>query len=257
MPEQKNSPLYRGLKALVKLFYRKPVFCGLENLPQEPCIIVGNHCQLNGPLVSELYFPGPRKIWTAGQMLHLREVPGYAFQDFWSQKPKWTHWYFKLAAYLIAPVSVFIFGHASVIPVYHDMRLMSTFRATLDAMQKGENVIIFPEHDVKHNHIVYEFQDRFIDVAKLYYKKTGKALQFVPMYIAPKLNKTVLGAPITFDVTADPKAERERIAEALMQAVTDLACALPRHTVVPYRNIPKRLYPKNIPQEASHENTRG
>jgi hypothetical protein len=136
------------------------------------------------------------------------------------------------------------------------MRLMTTFRTTLDALQAGENIIIFPEHDVKHNHIVYEFQDKFIDVAKLYYKKTGKALQFVPMYVAPKLKRTVLGAPVTFDPTADIKAERVRIAHALMEGVTDLACALPRHTVVPYRNMAKHLYPTNIPQEATHEITR-
>ncbi len=257
MSEKKTTLMFRILRTLVKLFYPKTEICGLEHLPREACIIVGNHCQLNGPIISEIYFPGPRKIWTAGQMFKWKEVPAYAFQDFWSQKPKWTHWFFRLVSYLITPLSVCVFNNANTIPVYHDMRLMSTFRATLEALQAGENVIIFPEHDVKHNHIVYEFQDKFVDVAKLYYKKTGKVLQFVPMYVAPNLKRAVLGAPIPFDVTADAKAERGRIAGALMEAITDIACGLPKHTVVPYRNIPKRLYPTNIPQEASHEKTRG
>ena len=39
----------------------------------------------------------------------------------------------------------------------------------------------------------------------------------------------------------------------LMDAVTDMACALPEHTVIPYRNIPKRYYPSNIPGKAIHE----
>ena len=72
----------------------------------------------------------------------------------------------------------------------------------------------------------------------------------------PESVQTVLGAPVTFDPTADIKAERVRIAHALMEGVTDLACALPRHTVVPYRNMAKHLYPTNIPQEATHEITR-
>ena len=39
--------------------------------------------------------------------------------------------------------------------------------------------------------------------------------------------------------------ERERICHALMEAISDLASALPQHTVVPYPNIPKGQYPLN------------
>ena len=256
MEEKKPTVMFRIIKTAVKLCYPKTRVLGLEHLPEAPCIVVGNHAQLNGPIVGELYFPGPKKIWTAGQMMTWKEVPAYAFQDFWSQKPRWTHWYFRLVSYLITPLSVCVFNNANTIPVYHDMRLMNTFRTTLEALQSGENIIIFPEHDVRHNHIVYEFQDKFIDVAKLYYKKTGQALQFVPMYVAPKLKRAVLGKPVAFDPTADIKEERVRIARVLMDRVTALACALPQHIVVPYRNMAKRLYPTNIPQEVAHETTR-
>lgn len=257
MGEKNTTLTFRILKAIVKLVYPKIEIVGLDNLPTEPCMIVANHCQLNGPIVGEVCFPGKRKIWTAWQVMRWKEAPSYAFQDFWSQKPKWTHWYFKAMAYLVTPLLVYVNTHASTIPVYHDMRLMTTFRETIAALQAGENVIIFPEYDQKHNHIVYEFQDKFVDVARMYYKKTGKVLQFVPMYVAPKLKQAVLGEPIPFDVTADHKAERGRIKDALMEAVTGIAISLPRHTVIPYRNIPKRLYPTNIPQEAEHEKTRG
>ena len=256
MSEKKTTVTYKIIRALISWVYQKTQILGLEHLPAEPCIIVGNHCQLNSPLVAELRFPGKLKIWTAGQMMTWKEVPAYAFQDFWSQKPRWTHWYFRLVSYLITPLSVCLFNNARTIPVYHDMRLMSTFRQTMAALDEGENIIIFPEHDVKYNHIVYEFQDKFVDVAKMYYKKTGKTLQFVPMYVAPRLKQAKLGAPIAFDPTADVKAERVRITHALMEAITDIACGMPRHTVVPYRNMPKHLYPTNIPQEASHETTR-
>ena len=35
----------------------------------------------------------------------------------------------------------------------------------------------------------------------------------------------------------------------MKDAITEMAASLPEHTVIPYRNIPKRLYPKNIPIE--------
>lgn len=119
----------------------------------------------------------------------------------------------------------------------------------------GTRVVIFPEHDVKYNHIIYDFQDKFIDIARLYYKKTGKELAFVPMYIAPKLRKMYLGKPIRFRSDAPSDAERQRICHYLMQEITDIACALPEHTVVPYRNIPKKDYPSNIPKEPVYEET--
>ena len=34
-----------------------------------------------------------------------------------------------------------------------------------------------------------------------------------------------------------------------MDAITEIAVAQPEHTVVPYPNIPKSQYPKNIPLE--------
>ncbi len=254
MEQEKPPVLYRFVKWVVRLVYPRMEVVGREKLPHEPVVIVGNHTQMNGPLACELYFPEHRYTWCAGQMMHLKEVPGYAFQDFWSQKPRYTHWFYKLLSYLIAPLAVFIFNNANTIPVYRDTRIITTFKKTVARLEEGNSVVIFPEHDVKYNHILYEFQDRFIDVARLYYKKTGKELAFVPMYIAPKLKKMYLGEPIRFCAANAMEEERKRICEYLMRQITDIACALPEHTVVPYRNIPKKLYPSNIPKEEPHEN---
>lgn len=106
---------------------------------------------------------------------------------------------------------------------------------------------------MKHNHIVYDFQYKFIDIAKFYYKKTGKELAFVPMYIAPKLKKICLGKPVRFCAAEPMDAERSRICTYLMDEITAIAEALPEHTVVPYRNIPKKDYPSNIPKERAYE----
>ena len=256
MSKKFNSLLYQIIKSLIHFFYPRIEVVGEENLPGEPCIIVGNHAQLNGPICAELYCPGKHYTWCAGEMMHLKDVPGYAFQDFWSQKPKWTHPWFKLVSYLIAPLSVVIFNNANTISVYHDTRIIGTFKNTVKRLQEGNRVVIFPEHDVKHNHILYEFQDRFIDVAKLYYKKTGKQICFVPLYIAPKLKQMHFGNPTPFDPNAPAEEERQRVCRYLTDEITDIACALPEHTVIPYRNIPKKYYPKNTSKEGSYAHPR-
>ena len=249
MNEKKTSLLYKIIKFFVLLFYPKMKIEGMENLPDGPAVVVGNHTQLHGPISAELYFPGNHYIWCAGQMMKLKEVPGYAFEDFWSFKPWYSRWYYKLASFLVAPLSVCIFNNAHTIPVYRDSRLISTFRATVSRLQEGAKVIIFPEHNKRYNNILYEFEDKFIDSARFYYKKTGQELSFVPMYIAPKLRKMVLGQPVRFCAANPIEEERQRIRDYLMNEITRLACELPEHTVVPYRNVPKKYYPKNRPLE--------
>jgi len=249
--EKKTSLLYKIIKAIVKLFYPKMDVVGCENLPDEQLIAVGNHTQMNGPIACELFYPGKHYIWCVGQMMHLKEVPAYAYQDFWSNKPRYIRWFYKILSYLIAPLSVCVFNNAHTIAVYHDNRLISTFKQTMNKLQEGASIVIFPEHDVPHNHIICEFQDKFIDVARTYYKKTGQELSFVPMYIAPKLKKIYLGKPIRFCPDNPIKEERKRICEYLMAQITEIACSLPEHIVVPYNNVPKKCYVTNIPKEVS------
>ena len=246
MEKRKDRWLYLAVKWCVKTLYPRIRVEGLENLPTEGAIIVGNHCKMNGPIASELYAPGKHYTWCAGEMMQLREVPKYAYEDFWSEKPRWCRPFYKLLSYIIAPLSVCVFNNAETIGVYHDTRIISTFRQTVKALQEGANVVIFPEHDEPYDHIICRFQDRFIDVAKLYYKRTGKAVSFVPMYLAPALKTMYLGKPVAFHPEAPMEEERTRIAGELMAAVSSIAQSLPEHTVIPYKNIPKKKYPSNI-----------
>ena len=186
-------------------------------------------------------------------MMAWRQVPAYAYRDFWSGKPRAVRWFYKILSYLITPLVVCIFNNARTIPVYHDTRLITTFRRSVEQLQAGCRIVIFPEHYDEHNNIVHDFQDKFIDLARFYQKKTGKALSFVPLYIAPRLSLMCFGEPLRFDASAPIADERRRLCGALMDRITDIAVALPEHTVVPYPNIPRRDYPKNIPREVKYD----
>lgn len=240
---KKVSPLFRAAKYLLSLVYPEMEIVGMENLPDGPTIIVGNHSQMHGPIACELFFPKKRYTWCAGEMMELKKVPDYAYKDFWSYKPKYLQPLFKVLSYIIAPIAVFIFNNANTIAVHHDVHIMSTFKTTIAKLHEGNKVVIFPEHDAEHNNIIFDFQDKFIDLAKLYYKRYGQELSFVPMYIAPKLKKIVLGKPVYFRSDVPPVEERLRIKEQLMADITEIGRNLPRHRVVPYRNMAKKDYP--------------
>ena len=67
---------------------------------------------------------------------------------------------------------------------------------------------------------------------------------------APKLKKIYLGKPVAFDPNIPMEEQRQKIADYLMDAVTELAVNLPRHKVVPYPNLPKKDYPYNKEAES-------
>ena len=252
--DKKTPGLYRVIRWFVWQLSPKYRLEGTENLPDEPCVIVGNHSQMFGPIAGELYIPVKHDVWCAGEMMHLKEVPAYAYRDFWSGKPKSVRWLFKISSYLVAPLCVLIFNSAHTVGVYHDARLISTFRRSMERLDEGSSMVIFPECYDEHNNIVHAFQDKFVDLARFYYKKSDKTLQFVPLYVAPYLSRLYFGTPVRFNPGADIRSERSRICNALMDDITRMAVSLPEHTVVPYPNIPKKDYPKNIPLEVfSHE----
>ena len=243
--DKPTSFAYRIIRYLVWLFSPKWKLRGVENLPEGPCVIVGNHSQMYGPVAGELYVPGRHWVWCAGEMMHRKEVAAYAYRDFWSQKPRAVRWFYKLLSHAIVPLSLCVFNNAHTIGVYHDARTLSTFRESAQKLKEGDRLVIFPECYEEHNNVVHAFQDRFIDLGRMYYKQTGRALSFVPLYVAPYLGVLTFGAPILYDPAAAPDAERRRVSDALMDHITAMALSLPPHTVVPYPNVPKREYPKS------------
>ncbi len=253
LDDKKLKPGFRFIRRSVWLLSPKYAIKGGENLPEGACVIVGNHSHMYGPIAGELYIPGKHATWCVGDMMDPKTVSDYAYRDFWSKKPKWCRWFYRLLSYLIVPIAWIVFGSAHVIPVYHDMRIVKTFKMTVEELSKGVRVVIFPECYDEYNNIVHMFQNRFTDVAKMYYKKTGEKLKFVPMYLAPKLSLINFGKAVEYDPENEAGAERERICSLLMERITDMAVSLPVHTVIPYPNISKKYYPRNI--DTNHEKT--
>ncbi len=245
---KKKKRFYRFLCWCVDRCYKKVEYEGLENLPKEPCIVAGNHAQMHGPLINELYFPEDKSIWCANEVTSLKTFPAFAYKDFWPNKPKWIRWFYKGLAYVIAPLAVYIFKSADSIPVYNDMRFITTFKLTTEMLESGKKVVIFPEYYAPYNEIMSDFNARFVDVAKFYYKKTGKCLKFVPVYHAPTIKKVVIGKPIEYKGDLPIEEQRVIITEYLKEEITKLAKSLPNHIVVPHDNVSKDKFVTSLGQ---------
>lgn len=243
----KNKPiLFRGFVRFINIFYHKRTYTGVENL-KSPSIIITNHSQIHAPLTHTLFFPTDAHFWCIADMLHYKTFSRHAYQGFWSGKPKSVRWIFKIASYVLLPLAWF-FRRANLIPVYHDHRIKKTIEVTLDLLNKGHDILICPEKWDGFDGITNEFHDKFVDVAKLYYRKTGVALDILPMYTCPALKTNVIGKPIKFNPDAPIVEERARVVEYIRTSIKDLAISLPRHRVVPFNNVGKDVQPMSKPE---------
>lgn len=246
MKKKKVSIISKGVFHLFKLgariVYRKTEILGLDSIPGSNTIIVANHAQLNGPIIAELFMPKNCYIWANGQMFASKDVPSYAMEDFFTYKRKMLRPFCRIASYLLAPLMPCIMENARAVPVYHDARIASTFRTTIKLLSCGNNILIFPECHEKNNNIINRFRDNFVDVARLYYKRTGVLLKFLPMYICPDLDKFYFGREIVYDPRSDAVEERRRITEHLAEEITRIGRSIPEHTVIPFDNISRKRY---------------
>lgn len=236
---KKKGLLFKFIAIFVKMYCKKSEFIGLENLPNEPCVIAGNHSKMYGPINAELYFPVKKLIWCDGPMMSRKEFPKYAYDNFCGGKPNFFQ---KTLAHLIAPLIAYIFRTADALPVYRDMRIMQTYKQSTEALKNGAHVIILPECPEEHNEIVNKLNEYFVDVARFYYKHEKKELSFVPMYYSFELKKTLIGKPIKFNSQENIEVERKRICDYLMNEITCLAKTLPVHKVVPFNNVNRKDY---------------
>ncbi|MBE5827372.1 MAG: hypothetical protein E7307_12120 [Butyrivibrio sp.] len=234
--------IIRKIVALVMPVYKVE---GLENLPDGPSIVVGNHSQAHGPVAAELYFPRKHYTWCISDMMEKDKVADYAYNDFWSKKPALVRPFFRIFSYMIPPLAELIFTCADTLPVYKDRRVMKTFQLSCDRLKENASIVIFPEDYTEYNNIVHEFQRGFVHVAKYYYRQTKTALAFVPMYVCPELGKLVFGKPIMYSPESSSDQEADRICTYLQEQISEIAYGMPRHHVVPYPNVPRRKYPLN------------
>ena len=100
-----------------------------------------------------------------------------------------------MAAAVLPPILRTVPG----VPVYHDMRVMTTMRQSLRLLKEGKHLVIFPEQPSGWQSHHMWIKTGFLQIAPMYYKATGKALKFWPVHIDYKKHTFQVAAPIAFD----------------------------------------------------------
>lgn len=234
--QRRSQPFFiRAVMALLRPFYRHELK-GVENIvPDEdnPIVFLCNHGELYGPIVCMLYIPVPIRPWSISEMVvDKHEVAAYVHkytisrQKWLPEKLKWP------IANLIGPLSVWAMGQLESIPVFRNKlrELMKTFTLSVEAMEAGDNLLIFPENpDGVEQGKGYEragvgemFRG-FAMLAPIYYNKTGKRCRFLPMFAHKGARTLSFGTAIEYDPETPPNEERDRIVDAVIEQMQQMS----------------------------------
>ena len=173
----------------------------------------------------------PVRPWTISDIsIDPDEVAQYVYKYTFSQM-KWLGPLRWPISKLCGPLSVWAMKSVECVPVYrHKPReLTTTFRKSVEAMQAGDNLLIFPENpDADPNRPGYEhgrpgelFRG-FTMLAQVYYARTGKCCRFVPMLAHKGMRTLSFGTEIDYDPEKHPIEERDRVVEEAQRQMWEM-----------------------------------
>ena len=223
-----------GVKLIVMLL--RPLYYhrirGLENAAgyeDGSIILVCNHGELYGPIVTNLYVPISFRPWCIGNMMEKDVIVRYIYENTLVRQ-KWLPDALKMPlTRLVCPICLWVFQSLEAIPVYrgNPRALIKTFRLTIEAMQAGDNILVFPERGEAEvpgqkgyaSEGVGDLYTGFAMIAPSYYAKTHKRAVFLPLYASKQLRAITFGQGITYDPEAPATDEKLRIVHTLQASM--------------------------------------
>ncbi|MEG2002471.1 MAG: hypothetical protein RR107_05205 [Clostridia bacterium] len=196
-----------------------------EPFKNEPSVFVCNHERAYGPIAMMACFPLRDSVnpWIIAEVCHAKTTPNYIRHDFWWKQDKW---YTKILDYTVPyPIALILpptLRGSEPIEVHHDASVISTFKQSLEVLEHNRNIVLFPEKPLEYAEYSQSLYDGFVNIARLYVKKTGKPLNFYPVYIDKKSKTFHVGKPevaTTFDKT---KLHEQEIGKKLEKSLSEL-----------------------------------
>ena len=228
-----TQPLFvRMLMAMLRPFYRHTIIHEERIVQDEsnPTVFLCNHGEFYGPVVGTLYIPVPLRAWVISDIMIDKEETAAYVNRFTISQQKWIPEKLQMPiARLVGRLSVMVMNQLETIPVYRNKltQLKTTFRLSVEAMEAGDNLLIFPENpDADPENPGYAREGvgdlfaGFVMLAQVYYAKTGKRCRFQPMFAHKGMRTLTFCEPVLYDPENDAMAERDRIVAYAKEQMT-------------------------------------
>jgi len=226
MPKQfkvkkKNLAAGKVLRRFVRIFKRKPKrFINLNesqafdgrDLPK-PCILIGNHNGAGGPFSFRVFVKHQFMTWGAYQMCEgFKSRQKYLYHTFYRQKLGWGKVRAAIMSVIFGVISKFVYSYAGMIPTYTDGRFKSTLSYSMQCLNEGVSVMVYPEDSTDgYKEKIEKFYGGFLSLAKIYFKRTGIDLPIYTCYYCKKPKTIIIGKPMYAQELLKDRTDEEAV----------------------------------------------
>ena len=219
----KRKLYFRILKTIMKVRYKKPRFIYLGKPFENGALILSNHEGTDSPMSLEIYCDKPIRMWGAHEMNSgLVSLYKYQTKVYFHEKKHWNIHLARLFCLIASPLTHLFYAGFDLISTYRDVRLVKTMRESLEALQSGDNIVIFPEDSTNGYLCELEgFHEGFVLLAELCQRKRMD----VPIYVSyfRKSDKTyIFDAPVMYSELSAKYKSRDQIASYLCNRCNEL-----------------------------------
>ncbi|MCX7773718.1 MAG: hypothetical protein N2376_11465 [Clostridia bacterium] len=215
---------------LLKPFFRHKVI-GSENVDTSrfPAIFVCNHSEIYGPVAAVLNIPFFFRPWILNDMVDPKRISEHIQQGTFDRQ-KWMPRFFReRAGRLFGPWISWLMKSMEPIPVFrNDGRdILKGLSMSVEALEAEDNILLFPENPIKTGGYVREgvgeFFSGFVNIARDYFKKTGKPITFYAIFVDKRKRTLSFSEGISYEGLGSFHEEKKRITGYLYEEMCKLA----------------------------------
>ncbi len=222
-PVKRGKALFRFMKRLTVKRYKKPEFIYLGEEIEKGGIILSNHEGTDAPMSLELYLDKPIRMWGAHEM-NSGVVKMYKYQSrvYYHEKKHWNLHLARLFCLIASPITNLFYKGLNLISTYRDTRFRRTVRESVEALQQGYNIVIFPEDSAKGYLAELEgFFAGFVVLAESCLKK-GMDLPIYVTYFRKKDLKYIVDKPVLYSELCKDGGTKKEISIRLVERCNQL-----------------------------------
>ncbi len=222
-----NKRLYRFVARGLDVMVWGGELTGEEFLPERgPAVFISNHLGALGPIAVGASIPFCLYSWVIADMLDEELAPDYLNKDFVEPQLHIPPPFSRYLAKAITKISIPLLRSIGGIAVYHTTEgLLETYRITIDVLEGGNCVIIFPEDPAQPPDPLTKmtpFKKGFARLGELYFERTRRVLGFYPLAVHARSRTVRVGQPIQFNPYTNPVGERIRIKSVLEHCIRNM-----------------------------------
>lgn len=198
-PKQKRKWYFRLLKRIMRIRYKEPTFVYLGEHIGNGAVILSNHEGTDAPMAMEIYLDRPLRMWGAAEMNSgLGKLYKYQTNIYYHEKKHWNIHLARLFCLIASPLTYLFYSGLDLISTYRDINFVKTVRESLETIESGDNVVIYPE--VSDNGYLAELEafhggfSTFADIAR----RKGIDVKTFVSYYRRSDNVYIIDAPVMY-----------------------------------------------------------